>query len=138
MRATLERGWSMREVTVQKSELLQKVRANREKHIREYAEACAGYKSEAIAKVEDSMSRLKDMINALREGEVIALATVAFNLKVPQDHSKDYDQAITMLEMSVDDKITLKSDEFACYVMDDWDWRQEWEVTKSTYANNRR
>lgn len=37
-----------------------------------------------------------------------------------------------MLEMSVDEVITIRSDEFVMYVMDSWGWKQDFEnVTKS-------
>jgi hypothetical protein len=38
-----------------------------------------------------------------------------------------------MLEMSVDDIIVLTSQEFDCYVMDNWTWKQNVTVRNSSY-----
>ena len=40
---------------------------------------------------------------------------------------------ILMLEMSVDEELTVRSDEFACYVMDDWLWKDDWQVSNAGY-----
>lgn len=139
MQATMQRGWPMREIKVKRDELLVKVRANREKHIAEYKEACEGYKAAATQKISEAAHELTGRIERLKEGQMISLMLISFDLEVPQDHTDDYDQVIAMLEMSVDDVMTIRSDEFACYVMDNWQWRREWEVTKSTYnAGNAR
>lgn len=137
MLATVQRGWEMREVKVRKTELLEKIKSNRIKHVAEYEEACAGYKAAAILDTDYAAAALTEQVNSLKEGNMIELMYVSFNLAVPQDHSADYDQVITMLEMSVDEELTINSDEFACYVMDNWKWRQEWEATKSTYNARR-
>src|SRR4029077_18712264 len=121
MQAYLERDLPMREVTVKKDELMSKLIENKEKHVKDFNEACAGYKEAALSRIEDMAKELKARINRLKEGEMIQLLNLSFNLEVPKSYEKAYDQAITMLKMSVDDKITLRMDEFACYVMDDWD-----------------
>jgi hypothetical protein len=135
MRATLERGMKMRKVKVKREELLVKVKANREKHVAEYEEAVIGYKEEAIRAVDKVMGHLKTRIHDLEAGEVLYLHAVAFDLEVPQNHSKDYDQVIEMLTMSVDEELEIQSDEFACYVMDDWDWKQDFLHTNRKYLS---
>lgn len=133
MRAILERGMKMREVKVRRDDLLVKVRENKEKHIREYKEACEGYRQQALVKIDEVTKHLVQKVQSLKEGEYIGLASITFGLDVPQSHEKDYDQVIAMLEMSVDDLLTIRSDEFACYVMDDWDWRADWKMSNSKY-----
>lgn len=133
MRAILGKGLQMREVKVKREDLLKKVKENRVTHIKEYREAVEGYKSAAIAELAKGMIQLKKQVDDLETGEMIRLSTVSFNLAVPQDHTKDYDQVIAMLEMSVDDTLTIRSDEFACFVMDDWDWKQDFLNTSMLY-----
>lgn len=123
----------MREVKCKKAELLDIVKANRETHIAEYAEAVEGYKDQAKAAIEKAMTRLKARIDDLEGGEVLALHHVSFDLVVPENHARDYDQVIKMLEMSVDEQLTIRSDEFACYVMDDWGWKEDWSNTTRMY-----
>ncbi len=124
----------MKRVKVKKQELLAKVMANREIHVKEYKEACLGYREQAIKRIDEVMDRLKRQVSALKEGEAIALAAVRFDLPVPESHKDDYDQVIAMLNMSVDDEIELDDEGFSQYVMDHWKWRQGWEVTKMSYA----
>ena len=112
----------MRDVKVKRAELLEKVKTNREKHVSEYREAVVGYKKAAKAEVTRAMQRLHHSIEELEVGDCV--------LQVPENHAKDYDQVIEMLKMCVDDEITVRADEFACYVMDDWGWKEEFlEVT---------
>lgn len=138
MRALLQgRHTQMREVKVKKDELLRVVRENRAKHIEGYKEAVAGYKEAALVAIDKAMQRLKAQVQDLEAGEVLRLAAVSFDLRVPEDHTKDYDQVIRMLEMCVDTEVTLKADEFACYVMDDWEWKNDWLDVSNTYSNKK-
>jgi hypothetical protein len=129
----------MREVKVNKNDLLEKVKANLEKHLREYGEAVEGYKTEAKAlltqRKKEVVKALDSKINEL-DSEAVRLdlpVNLSFHLPVPESHEKDYRQVILMTEMSVDDTLTLKSDEFACFVMDDWDWKENFSVTNARY-----
>ena len=125
----------MRDVKVRRLELLGKIKANREKHLEEYDEAIDGYKAAAIEEIDRAVAKLKNRVEELERGEVIHLAGVSFKLPVPQNHVKDYDQAITMLEMRVDDELTIRADEFACYVMDDWEWMHDFKAVTRNYSN---
>ena len=49
------------------------------------------------------------------------LVKVQENLeKHTEDHEKDYNQMINMLQMSVDEELELDLEDFAKFVMDDW------------------
>jgi len=135
MRAIMEGRTEMRDVKVNTADLLAKVIANRVKHIEEYKEAVAGYKDAAKAEIKKVMLRLQARIDELEAGEMIRLASVHFELAVPENHEKDYDQAISMLDMSVDDEVTIKASEHACYVMDDWTWKQDFVNVSNMYKN---
>jgi hypothetical protein len=120
---------SVRETRVTKDKLLDVIRSNREKHIREYEDSVRDYKVVALEAIEQAMERLKRTVNELKEGECVALNHVTFNLRVPENHQTDYDQVIKMLEMSEDTIFTIRADEFAKYVMDDWAWKEEFYGT---------
>jgi hypothetical protein len=137
MRAVLERGMKMRKVKVKRDELLERVKTNRENHIAEYEEAVIGYKEKAKLEIEKAMGRLAKRVDELEEGEVLILSSVHFNLEVPRNHEKDYDQVIQMLEMSVDDELEIMTDEFACYVMDDWTWKEDFVNVSNQYKAKR-
>lgn len=124
----------MKDVKCKKADLIDKLRANRDVHVREYKEACAGYRDQALAKVDEIMDQLKRQISALKEGEAVPLANIFFSLPAPESHAADYDRVLTMLSMSVDDEITLDQKSFSQYVMDNWDWKESWEGTKMSYS----
>lgn len=133
MRAVLQKGIKMRDVKVRRKELLEKIKDNKEKHIKEYEEAVRGYKQAALNEIQKGMDKLRKQVENLEGGEMIRLAAVSFSLPYPESHEKDYNQVIAMLEMSVDEELTIKSDEFACYVMDDWDWMPLFKDITSNY-----
>jgi hypothetical protein len=137
MRNVMEGRVQMRDVKVRRSELLEKVTANRQKHIEEYDEAVAGYKAAALAAIERGVTKLRQQVTDLEAGEVLRLVAVSFDLAVPENHAKDYDQVIAMLEMSVDEELSIRSDEFACYVMDDWDWKDHFTDVSNIYKTRR-
>ena len=123
----------MREVKVKRDDLLEALKKNRDSHMVEYVEACQGYRKKALAKIDSVFADLRGTVEQLKEGETIALISLSFGLDVPRSHERDYDQVIRMMEMSVDDVVTLKSDEFSCFVMDDWDWKQSFLANTSQY-----
>jgi len=135
MLATLQGRHGMREVKVKRVELLAKVVENRAKHVKEYNEAVEGYKEAAIGKLNEVITELEERAEKVeQEDGPFRLDTIGFgSVVVPTSHEKDYNQVIEMLRMSVDDALTIKTDEFACYVMDDWDWSSEFKNVSQMY-----
>lgn len=124
----------MDKVRLDKGTLLAKVRENRQKHLKEYEEACAGYIEVAKAQVDDAIKRLQLCREELDANQPITVENIYFNsLKKPQCHVADYDQVIAMLEMSIDNFVEMTDKLFSQYVMDRWHWTPEWEVTKMSY-----
>ena len=115
----------MTNVTVKKSELLTKVRENRDRHREIFEKAQEGYRNEVIKQLDRA---LKDA----KEGRKI---TTYIQLTAPVDQTKDYDRAISMLEMSVDDEIKLSEKDYADLVLDDWAWKGQFVLTNSRYTN---
>lgn len=118
----------MNTVTVRKSELLAKLRENREQHREVFLKAQDGYKLYMIKELEQ---RLDEARRGVQIDHYI-------RLEIPQDHTEDYDRVIMMAEMSVDDVIELNSRDFAQYVMDQWGWKQEFTATAGTYTDTSR
>jgi hypothetical protein len=71
------------------------------------------------------------MLEDARKGRPIQRSVT---LTEPSNQVKDYDRVITMLEMSVDDTITLDAQAFDRYVMDNWDWSRFALATTTAYA----
>lgn len=113
-------------VKVHKQELLETLRKNRTEHRRIFEEALMGYKAKVIAELER-------MLEKARAGE-----RVAESLHIPQpvDQTREYDRAIKMLEMSVEDTIQLNANEFESYVMDRWHWKHAFLMSNSLYSKH--
>lgn len=115
----------METVKIKKSELLEVLRKNRNVHRAIFEEAQKGYRKEAI--------RLLDVaLKDAREGRKI---NTYIKLNTPINQTADYDRAIKMIEMSVDDVVGIDETDFACYVLDDWNWKNQFLTTNSAYLN---
>jgi hypothetical protein len=112
------------QTTVEKGWLLEKLKANREQHGTCYREALDGYLAMAQKKLRAAMKKLKN-------GEAIVLQ---FNLHVPEDHTRDYDTVIAMLEAHTESTLTLNSNEFRMFVEDEWDWSDHWLLSNAAYS----
>lgn len=115
----------MQDVQVDKQQLLDVIKRNREQHHEVYLKAWEKYKERVI---EELNQRLEDA----RHGRKI-ITHIA--LPEPEDHTSDYDRVIRMLEMDQRSSIELPEHEFAIYVMDQWDWKRAWLMNTLSYAN---
>jgi hypothetical protein len=92
----------MNDVKVKREELLNKVRANRDAHRSLFLLAQEGYRKLVI-------EELDKMLANARAGLPIKRSV---SLTEPSDHTKDYDRVVAMLEMSVEETITLEAQDF--------------------------
>lgn len=115
-------------VTVKKDELLAAIKKNRSTHRETFLEAQKGYRAAVI-------EELDRMLKDAREGRTIRRAV---QLVEPQEHTKDYDRVIRMLEMSVADEIAITETQFSQYVLDEWGWTAAFVGSTSNYTNNAR
>lgn len=82
-----------------------------------------------------AIAEIERMLGDARAGKKFARS---LTLTVPMDQTKDYDMAIGMLEMSVDDYVLLEQNDFQCYVLDQWHWKQQFSVSNSLYSKSLR
>lgn len=113
----------MQNITVDKTELLNKLRANRGDHRSIFEEALNGFAAEVTAE-------LTEAIESIRAGR---RRDIKVWRPVPKDHTSDYDRALAMVQMSIGQTITLSEADFAQYVMDDWGWQHEF--LSNTYGS---
>lgn len=114
----------MNKVTVKKDELLGILRTNRTKHRDIFIDAQKGYKERVIAELEKSL-------DDARAGKKLR---TSITLVAPVNQTGDYDQAIGMLEMSVDNTVELSASEFRQYVLDKWAWDAQFKMSNATYT----
>lgn len=115
----------MNSVKVTKANLRAVVTVNRGKHREEFDRAFMGYKQSCIDALEANLS-------AFKAGRAERLY---LNENPPEDHTLDYDRVLKMLEMSVEDEVTLTAEAFQQYVMDDWGWKQAWAQSTAKYLS---
>ena len=115
---------SMKEVKVKRTELLAVIQKNREDHRAGFLKAQEGFRKRVI-------EELDTMLKEAREGQNYRLYV---GLPQPEDKTKDYDRVIEMLRMSVDEIIEITQEEFAHFVLDQWQWKQNWSTTNSMYG----
>jgi hypothetical protein len=105
------------------------LKENRNKHLGLLSRAKIGYKKAVIECLESLLKEAND-----RNFDNL---TNILNLPKPVDKAEEYDRAIEMLEMSVDEKITITSQEFRNYVKDKWDWTDQMLLSNTRYADMR-
>ncbi len=116
-------------VTVKKKDLLDTIRRNRDHHHSQFVETMEGYRETVIKRVEQTLTGLRAGGN---------FDPYEFNrLTPPQDHTKDYDRVIRMLEMSTSDEITCTEKQFNQYVLDEWTWKDEFSTSNALYSKAR-
>ena len=111
-------------VTVKKDALLSALRKNREGHRAIFLKAQEGYRRVCI-------EHLDKMLSDAKSGGKFS-TTIA--LVAPQDHTKEYDLNIQMLEMSEDEKLVISQEQFQNFVQDDWDWRPDFLTNSAQYT----
>ncbi len=106
------------------AEVLAALRANREKHIKIVKEANEGYLKKAEVELSNKIEKIK-------AGKVVSLQ---FSLKMPEDHTEEYDTAIKMLEMHTGAEIELSSNEVRKLIEDKWDWKGSFLSNNAIYS----
>lgn len=111
-------------VRVNKYDLLERVKKNRDEHRAIFEEALEGWKKRTIEVLE---KRFQDAL----KGKI----DLAFNLPRPADHTDDYDTVIELLTMSLDEELELSQHDFACYALDKWAWQAQFLTTSASYGS---
>jgi hypothetical protein len=100
------------------------IKKNRQEHYEIFVEAQKGYRAEVV-------KQLERILDKARSGGKIE---TYLNLQVPINQTQDYDRIIAMLEMTSDSHIDLTQQEFAQYVMDQWNWKMNFLAANSNYS----
>lgn len=116
----------MKPIKAKVSELLTILKKNRELHEEIFVAAQKIYRSEVIRKLDQALQSAKD-------GKDFPSY---ISIPAPENHSKDYDRVIRMLELSVDDTVELAENEVEVYVMDKWSWSHNWAASNMAYLND--
>ena len=140
-----------RVVEVDREQLVAILTTNREKHLKDYREAVAGYREAAIEKLtkgyefakqklENNLKIAKAKIEQFDEANPRASSDYldlvegqSVELKVPRNFCKEYDAAIDMAKWDVRKTLELTHAEFQCFVRDEWLWSNEFLAVSASY-----
>jgi hypothetical protein len=118
-----------------RTEIMERVKENRDKHAEEFAVALKGYYLEVQEQLEKIAEEAqKASVKAGKEKDPKSL-TYSVNARKPEDHTGDYDRILDMLRLAKNENIELDEQEFAQYVRDEWAWKQRFTETSSTYLS---
>ena len=103
-----------RTIKVNKQQLIDKIKENRENHIKEFEKAKVAYREEAL-------KQLTEQIKKVEEGALDA----KLNLITPIDNSTNYDKIVEMFEWEVEEIVELEQSEFLEYVQDETEFARQ-------------
>lgn len=112
-----------RTVTISKAKLIQKIKDNKEAHIKEYNEGVIAYREEANKQLE----KLKTELDG-------GSLTIKLQLTTPINCASEYDKVIEMFDWEVKEEIELSQDEFNEYVHDENDKARTAKFANSFYS----
>lgn len=111
-----------RTVKVKRSDLIEKIKENKKKHIEEYDKAVIAYKEEALKQLEKLTEKAND-------GKM----NLKLDLITPVNVSEDYDKIVEMFEWEVEDVVELSQDEFIQFVQDESDFSVSAKLSNTAY-----
>lgn len=118
----------MNAIKMNRTELLEIVRTNRDKHITDAVEAVADYKALVIKIATDNL----ELANT---GDLTKLKDIKSLPGQPCSYEQSYTRAIRMLELSVEDIIEIEEDVFNQLVLDEWTWKNSFSASNTLYKS---
>lgn len=117
------RNYGNRKIKVDKVNLIDRIKENKENHIVEFKKAVIAYKKEALRQ----LMKLTEDVN---EGQM----DIRLDLITPVDNTKNYDSILEMFEWEVDDIVELEQKEFIEYVQDETDFAVSAKFSNTSYV----
>ena len=115
----------MESVKVNKAELVKIVTNNKKEHASIYNEAIQKYRTQ----LEEKILNLLEMVRNKED------VSHSIDLVKPSNYLQQYQRALKMLEMSVEDEVTLDAVTFKNLVMDEWDWKTQFLYSNAAYSH---
>lgn len=109
----------MKNIKMNKNQLLDILEKNRDEHKEEYDEAIEAYEKQVVKEAEKFLEEIK--ANPRKNWRY----SNHIKAQMPEDHSRDYNLAIEMLQHEVNEEVVLTQQEYAELVQDEWDWARE-------------
>ena len=151
MARAAQRDMENKTIVVQKHRLIGKLRSNLKQHVADYDEAIKGYRATLAGKIDEACDKamLKLKADRLKLMEEVSAFTdediskqrdyfdivepISVEMKVPRCYKAEYELAISMAEWESGDTIKLTYAEFTCFIRDEWDWKQSFDLVTASY-----
>lgn len=118
----------MKTVRIDTKELYQIVESNLTKHIREHQEAIKDYKDAVLTIAADNFGLAETQdLDEFKKFKSFPSS--------PTSYEQEYQRALKMLELSVDDVTELTYDEFNQLVLDEWSWKRNFTALNASYKH---
>lgn len=114
---------SDRSYKVSKTDLLSRLQTNRTKHISEYKAVRTEFRRRATTLLQEKL----DLARAEKP------FNLRFDLIVPRSHEREYDKVIGLLTMTTETTIDISPQDYAQFVLDEWNWKEEFNASNRAY-----
>lgn len=114
----------MRTIKIKTDVLKETLIKNKENHTKQFEEAWEGYCKFAAKELEKRLEAAKERKSF----------QIYIEVSVPENHTEDYERAIKMLDLHVEDTISLDSNEYTQYFEDKWRWSGKFQSDNATYS----
>jgi hypothetical protein len=129
-------------------ELIQVLEENSAEHDRIYEEAMVGFRETVEEKLLEALSKIQTFRDAgeedwnaqdISEGDgfrpLHSFRSFMINVTEPEYHGEQYERVIQMLRMTTDKEIVLSEEQFSKYVLDEWDWKDNFSASTAMYMD---
>ena len=106
------------------AKLKEAIQKNRDNHRNTFEKAQIKYREMAVAELERGIADAKAGRKIMR----------SLSLVEPFDQTKDYDRVLSMLSMTSDENIVLSEQQYSQYILDQWSWKAQFDMTNSNYG----
>lgn len=113
----------METITVVKSDLIEKLKTNRDEHREMFLAAQTKYREQMV----------EELDRALREARAGNNIKRSFALPVPEDYTEEFDTVIEMLAWDQSDTVELSQHDFQTYVQNKWGWQRSFAASTTSY-----
>lgn len=113
----------MNYVKVAVSDLLAQLKVNKDKHVKEFNEAMIGYREALKKELHDKFLLASSNVDVKHNIDTVR----------PTSYETFYDEAIAMMEWTIEKEVELDRNEFKQYVQDEWSWKNSFAITASLY-----
>lgn len=118
----------MRTVTVKTKELIKVLKKNRDLHETEFTEAYEGYRQ----LVQEALEARLVIVKKNEEKFDLYFHDID---TAPDNHTKDYQNVIDMLELGTEKSATLTMQEYLQFYKNEWAWQQNWQMSNAQYVS---